>query len=65
MVPVTIWRTGAPLSARRSASFSVARSPTNAAAVAPFVVQVARSRINVSRRKLVFPEPGLDTRLTT
>ncbi len=59
-VPVVIWRTGAPERARRAASFSVARSPTRAA---------TRSRglssVSVRSSSVVFPAPGLDTRLTT
>ena len=59
-VPVVIWRTGAPLRASRAASFSVARSPTSAATrwYGPSCVSVCSSNV-------VFPAPGLDTRLTT
>src|SRR6185312_1205937 len=58
-VPVTICRTGAPLRARRSASRSVARSPTSAA-----TRQWACNAVRVACKKVVFPAPGLDTRLT-
>src|SRR5579864_8292900 len=59
-VPVVIWRTGAPLVRRRTASLSVARSPTRAATRAR-----APRRRRVSLSSAVFPAPGLETRPTT
>ena len=58
---VTIWRTGAPERARRTASLSVAQSPTSAAARRPR----SPARTSSSSSSAVLPVPGLDTQLET
>src|ERR1035438_2489391 len=53
MVPVTIWRTGAPLRARRAASFSGTRSPTKAATRKRGRSPVGQNGIRAFRRNQV------------
>ena len=59
-MPVVIWTTGAPVSRKRCASLSVARSPTITPAFSP-----GPSFRTLSRRKVVLPEPGEDRKFST